>query len=152
MLELLAAAAIHLQIHGLSVHSKSHYDVATLSGEFMRKEPYNWLNLGAGLRIQSGDVALQVGRYRNSFYSKEPNRHDPMISSYAVVDWTPLEVGGAKAGVSAGVVNGYKLGGGWQPAGSLLARWGDQYSVTTRIGWRPKTAGFIGVEFGIKLR
>lgn len=75
-----------LQINGASYH-------------FDRSRHFNERNYGLGLMYRiSPDKAVAVGQYENSIGHR---------SHYAYLDYEPLKMGPVRAGVLAGVVDGY---------------------------------------------
>lgn len=129
-----ALAQTSFVVHGLSYHSTPH-----TSGR-----AWNETNVGIGLRREfSADVSAQVGMYHNSNYR---------ISSYASVDYTPLQVGRFSAGGFAALATGYK------PAviasGGALLRWqSDKASVAVRFipriaSMKDDAPGLVSVELG----
>ena len=137
---LVAAAALSLQLHGLSYHMGEGYI------EQGQPKAYNALNLGAGIRYQfNGDWAVQAGAYRNSYYR---------TSAYAAADYTPFEVGGLRLGASVGLVTGYPRlrEGRAAPFGGLSIR-KDFESVNVILRGIPpcaKTSGVLALELGVR--
>lgn len=169
------APALHLVGHGLSVHGRSGWsepatttawktDCVDAGGRkipLCRQVPvtvdttvdrrYRADNVGLGLRVQTSamqahSLAVQGGVYRNS--------HD-RTSVYAIADWLPLQMLGARVGVFAGAVNGYAMrDGGVVPAAGATARWQGQRLALQLRAVPPlpdKTAGALAIELGWRL-
>lgn len=139
----------HVQIHGLSYHAKQYYPVHNVhTGEQIREEQYNWLNLGLGIRYQyNDDLSLQVGTYRNSYYSTAPDRIDSGRTIYACADYLPIQSMHGRMGLTTCATSGYSRT--FIPA--LTARWGEQYSVTVRGGPSGDAGLVFALDFGIRL-
>ncbi len=125
--------AHELVVHGFSKHVT---DIDSRTGR-----AWNERNFGLGYRrVYSDDLSVQVGAYRNSQYR---------VSTYAMADWTPLAVAGARLGASIGAVTGYDIGS-VIPAASAVARVTvDRLSMTVRYlpPWVPKFTSVVALEF-----
>ena len=105
------ADTLHLQLHGLSLHSAG---------------TWNERNPGLGVRYQhTPDLGVQAGFYKNSMSTQ---------TVYAVAQWTPLHVGPLSAGAFAGVATRYTLP---VVVGALATVQGKRWSATVRAV--PKT-------------
>lgn len=120
------------------VHSISHHTQPRPNGG-------NWNENNAGIALRyalNSSVSAQAGVYRNSI-----NRS----SAYALVDWTPLEVGPLLLGGFAGSVTGYSPDP--RLMGGLLVRYQPgRFSATVR--GVPKvpgnSSGNLSLELGWK--
>jgi hypothetical protein len=129
---LMAAAEVHLQIHGFSHHFEER-----INGEWNEK------NLGLGLRWQqSPSFGVQAGFYDNS-YSKNTN--------YLIADWTPVlnNKVGVFGGYGSGYDNKYPL-----IAGFLYRENVGKASVTLRLvpPISSETSGVVAIEFGWRIK
>jgi len=128
------AAELSVISHGFSKHIVNHN--------------FNERPLGAALRLEKDDFAIQAGAYRNSFYKD---------TVYSGVDWSPLHynLGGCfnlDAGLYAGGATGYKYA--ITPmAGVQVAIKCENIFVRVRAMPDPfyKSKGFAAVEFGLVL-
>lgn len=139
-----AATDVAAVVHGLSWHQ-------TRNNEY--GHPYNQRNWGLGLRLDTGALvqhtALQVGRYRNSYWRPEKSSH----SNYLVADYTPLRAGPLHAGAFVGAVTGYP----WQqhtltPAGGITASAHlGRTALALRAGWGKHAGTVAAIELRVSL-
>jgi len=86
----------------LHAHHWNRTDVA--------QQHLNEINPGIGLRFVDGDYHKMVGVYKNS---------DRKLSTYAMLAWTPINLGPAHIGAVGGVITGYSSP--YIPAAGLYA-------------------------------
>ena len=93
LLAMSAAASAQSDTH-IVIHGLSHHAHARPNGQ-----AWNEVNTGIGFRRElTSDLSAQVGIYRNSI---------DRTSTYALIDYTPLQLGPVNAGAFIGAATGY---------------------------------------------
>lgn len=127
-----AAADLSLQLHGPSWHAAPRAEFDSTGRQ------WDELNVGLGIRSTYSETwSVQAGFYRNSV---------DRTTVYAVVNYTPLQIGPVRMGVFGGLATGYPAG---VPLGAGgMVQWGP---VTLRIvpPIKKLTPLTLGVEVGI---
>lgn len=113
----MSAAACALVLHLASLHGSAGY-----SGD----------TPGAGLSCEWGAYIAAAGAFKNS----EEN-----LSRYAVGGLTLGSVGPLKLGAVAGVIDGYKRGGQWQPVAAGLVSLDMGHGLGLRFMVIPRVSG-----------
>lgn len=125
---------VHAIVHGLSYH---------LADRTSTGAAYNGRNWGLGVRAQfTPSMSVQMSRALNSYHR---------WSWYAIGEWGPVEIFGARIGAFVGATENYPMNnGGVIPAGGSFARWAHgTYSVTTRFAPPvAKHSGVVTIEVG----
>jgi hypothetical protein len=113
----MSAAACALLLHLASLHGSAGF-----SGD----------TPGIGLECESGAYIVGAGQFKNSL--GEPSR-------YAVGGLTLGGVGPLKLGALAGVIDGYKPGGRWQPVAAGLVSVNMGHGLGLRVLAIPRVSG-----------
>jgi hypothetical protein len=105
----------------------------------------NEVNPGIGLHFVAGDYHKLIGVYKNS---------DRKLSTYALLAWTPINIGVAHVGAIGGVVTGYSSP--YLPAAGLYTSFNLTDKANLNITLVPtirsiKCYGFAGFQISFKL-
>ena len=121
----------------LHAHHFNRTDVA--------KYDLNEINPGIGLHFTNGDYHKMIGIYKNSVRK---------TSAYALLGWTPINIGPVHIGAIGGAVTGYAVP--YTPAAGMFTVIDLGKSITLNITAVPtirsmKVVGFAGFQLSVKL-